>query len=72
MPEKSKWLSRGWWGSIVAAACATAVLYGVPDLATMLGFESQGELVDWLVKGAGLFGAVMGAIGRLRATTMLK
>jgi hypothetical protein len=57
---------------LVAAACAAAVIFGVPDLATYLGFADQAELTDTIVKVMGGIGAVLGAIGRLKAKSPLK
>ena len=72
VPEKSRWLSRGFVGSVVAAVCGVAVVAGVPDLPQYLGFESQAVLVDWVLKLSGLAGAVTGAYGRLKAKHTLK
>lgn len=69
---KSRWLSRGYVGSVVAAACAVAVIFGVPDLAGLLGFESQAALTDTIVKVTGAVGAALGAFGRLKAKSPLK
>lgn len=68
---KSKWLSRGWWGGIVAFISAGAVMFGVPDIAVTIGFADQAELLDWLMQGITVVGAAFAAYGRKNATKVL-
>jgi hypothetical protein len=70
--SKSRWQSRGFVGPLVAAVCTIAVTSGVPDLPAHLGFENQEVLVDLILKGGAVIGALLGAYGRLKAKHTLK
>lgn len=65
--NKAWWQSKAIWGGIVTLGSVAAGAFGI-----YVDTQTQAEIMDYLVVGAGAVGGLLAIIGRLKANKKIK